>query len=277
MRPFEYILSYPSKTHGGKVPLIVLPHGGPHSVFAADWKLSVAFLNSLGYAVCQGASRVDCHVVFCILFCVGLLVSVRSGPPRSELPGLDGIREEAPGGTAGAHRDNGTCPLAVRYAWRAANQMSRFTLFHSYAPTGCGRCSGGAGACTANENQPRPRTGWIHGGLARGVPGRACDSATPRGVQGRRAAQPRYSSTASRQQQSMAKACYAVLNKNRLPHARLVHLLMENLSICRCLLRSDQSGGGGNDRRHPGLVCGVFRPPCCPIGLFHGHWLTSAS
>jgi dipeptidyl aminopeptidase/acylaminoacyl peptidase len=55
--PFECILSYPapSKNHGGKLPVIVLPHGGPHSVFAADWKLSVAFLNALGYAVCQGA------------------------------------------------------------------------------------------------------------------------------------------------------------------------------------------------------------------------------
>jgi acylaminoacyl-peptidase len=81
MRPFEYILSYPSKTHGGKVPLIVLPHGGPHSVFAADWKLSVAFLNSLGYAVCQGASRMDCRVVVCGLYCVCSL-SVRPGPPR---------------------------------------------------------------------------------------------------------------------------------------------------------------------------------------------------
>lgn len=54
MSPFEYILSYPSINHGGKLPIIVLPHGGPHSVFAADWKLSVVFLNSLGYAVCQG-------------------------------------------------------------------------------------------------------------------------------------------------------------------------------------------------------------------------------
>ncbi|XP_030639764.1 acylamino-acid-releasing enzyme [Chanos chanos] len=49
---FDGILLKPKETKEGvKTPLIVIPHGGPHSVFVADWLLSSAVLCRLGFAV----------------------------------------------------------------------------------------------------------------------------------------------------------------------------------------------------------------------------------
>ncbi|XP_030424731.1 acylamino-acid-releasing enzyme isoform X5 [Gopherus evgoodei] len=49
---FEAILLQPSKGLGPrKLPLVVMPHGGPHSVFTASWMLYPAALCRIGFAV----------------------------------------------------------------------------------------------------------------------------------------------------------------------------------------------------------------------------------
>lgn len=65
----EYILTLPSVGSSKKAPVILFPHGGPHSCSTTAFALSVAFLTHLGYAVIQvnyrgsigfGQSYVDC-------------------------------------------------------------------------------------------------------------------------------------------------------------------------------------------------------------------------
>jgi acylaminoacyl-peptidase len=46
---FDIIEHYPIGVE--KPPLVLFPHGGPHSAFAGDYQISSAFLVSLGYAV----------------------------------------------------------------------------------------------------------------------------------------------------------------------------------------------------------------------------------
>lgn len=46
---YEGIFIHPAK--GGSLPLIVWPHGGPHSVFLTNWHMATAFFAQLGYAV----------------------------------------------------------------------------------------------------------------------------------------------------------------------------------------------------------------------------------
>ncbi|KAJ8257526.1 hypothetical protein GJAV_G00186540 [Gymnothorax javanicus] len=49
---FEAILLKPMNIEeGARPPLIVTPHGGPHSVFVVDWLLSPAVLCHMGFAV----------------------------------------------------------------------------------------------------------------------------------------------------------------------------------------------------------------------------------
>jgi len=49
---FDVIHAYPAKTESSKKhPLVVYPHGGPHSSFTAEYSTSVPFLVSLGYSV----------------------------------------------------------------------------------------------------------------------------------------------------------------------------------------------------------------------------------
>ncbi|NWJ04637.1 APEH enzyme, partial [Crypturellus undulatus] len=49
---FDAILLRPSEGHAArKPPLVVMPHGGPHSVFVAGWMLYPAVLCSMGFAV----------------------------------------------------------------------------------------------------------------------------------------------------------------------------------------------------------------------------------
>uniref|UniRef100_A0AAY4EF75 acylaminoacyl-peptidase n=1 Tax=Denticeps clupeoides TaxID=299321 RepID=A0AAY4EF75_9TELE len=49
---FEALLLKPKETKDGeKLPLIVTPHGGPHSVITADWLLSSAVFCKMGFAV----------------------------------------------------------------------------------------------------------------------------------------------------------------------------------------------------------------------------------
>ncbi|XP_023676839.2 acylamino-acid-releasing enzyme isoform X1 [Paramormyrops kingsleyae] len=49
---FEAILLKPKNTkEGTTLPLIVSPHGGPHSVFVAEWFLSCAVLCKMGFAI----------------------------------------------------------------------------------------------------------------------------------------------------------------------------------------------------------------------------------
>uniref|UniRef100_A0A8C2XFP1 Acylamino-acid-releasing enzyme n=1 Tax=Cyclopterus lumpus TaxID=8103 RepID=A0A8C2XFP1_CYCLU len=48
---FEALLIKPKEIEDGvKLPLIVIPHGGPHSVFVADWLLSSSVLCRMGFA-----------------------------------------------------------------------------------------------------------------------------------------------------------------------------------------------------------------------------------
>ncbi|KAM8830734.1 acylamino-acid-releasing enzyme-like isoform 1-T1 [Synchiropus picturatus] len=48
---FEALLIKPKDPkEGEKLPLIVIPHGGPHSAFVADWSLSCAVLSMMGFA-----------------------------------------------------------------------------------------------------------------------------------------------------------------------------------------------------------------------------------
>lgn len=49
---FEAVL-LPALGDQKQAPTIVSPHGGPHTAFAADYMLSNAFLNILGYNVIQ--------------------------------------------------------------------------------------------------------------------------------------------------------------------------------------------------------------------------------
>ncbi|XP_004558946.1 acylamino-acid-releasing enzyme [Maylandia zebra] len=49
---FDALLIKPKEVKDGvKLPLIVIPHGGPHSVIVAEWGLSVAVLCKMGFAV----------------------------------------------------------------------------------------------------------------------------------------------------------------------------------------------------------------------------------
>ncbi|CAG07332.1 unnamed protein product, partial [Tetraodon nigroviridis] len=49
---FEALLIKPKKVADGvKLPLIVTPHGGPHSVFVAEWLLSQSVLCKMGFAL----------------------------------------------------------------------------------------------------------------------------------------------------------------------------------------------------------------------------------
>ncbi|XP_043934197.1 acylamino-acid-releasing enzyme [Protopterus annectens] len=49
---FEAILLKPTNVHEGSyVPLIVSPHGGPHSAFVTEWMLRYAFFCRIGFAV----------------------------------------------------------------------------------------------------------------------------------------------------------------------------------------------------------------------------------
>lgn len=49
---FDALLIKPKEVNDGvKLPLIVIPHGGPHSVIVAEWGLSVAVLCKMGFAV----------------------------------------------------------------------------------------------------------------------------------------------------------------------------------------------------------------------------------
>ena len=47
---YEGILMQPTTDDVEAKPLIVIPHGGPHSASTACWLLSSAFFASLGYA-----------------------------------------------------------------------------------------------------------------------------------------------------------------------------------------------------------------------------------
>lgn len=49
----EYILALPSADTSKKVPVILFPHGGPHSGSTTAFTLSVAFFTQLGFAVIQ--------------------------------------------------------------------------------------------------------------------------------------------------------------------------------------------------------------------------------
>ncbi|MGH0172372.1 UNVERIFIED_CONTAM: hypothetical protein FKN15_063456, partial [Acipenser sinensis] len=49
---YEALFLKPAKAkEGEKLPLIVIPHGGPHSVFVAEWLLSQAVLCKMGFAL----------------------------------------------------------------------------------------------------------------------------------------------------------------------------------------------------------------------------------
>ncbi|XP_075901966.1 acylamino-acid-releasing enzyme-like isoform X2 [Nelusetta ayraudi] len=49
---FEALVVQPKEVKDGvKLPLVVIPHGGPHSVFVADWLLSSSVLVRMGFAV----------------------------------------------------------------------------------------------------------------------------------------------------------------------------------------------------------------------------------
>lgn len=43
--------SPPAPSDGSKIPLLVLPHGGPHSAIANSFSFDVAYFNALGFAV----------------------------------------------------------------------------------------------------------------------------------------------------------------------------------------------------------------------------------
>ncbi|KAL1269143.1 hypothetical protein QQF64_031432 [Cirrhinus molitorella] len=52
---FNAILLKPTEvTTGGKLPLIVMPHGGPHSVLVSEWYLSTAVLCKMGFSILLG-------------------------------------------------------------------------------------------------------------------------------------------------------------------------------------------------------------------------------
>ncbi|XP_041130550.1 acylamino-acid-releasing enzyme isoform X1 [Polyodon spathula] len=49
---YEALFLKPAKAkEGEKLPLVVIPHGGPHSVFVAEWLLSQAVLCKMGFAL----------------------------------------------------------------------------------------------------------------------------------------------------------------------------------------------------------------------------------
>uniref|UniRef100_A0A673KGD9 Acylamino-acid-releasing enzyme n=1 Tax=Sinocyclocheilus rhinocerous TaxID=307959 RepID=A0A673KGD9_9TELE len=53
---FNAILLKPKEmTAGSKLPLIVMPHGGPHSVLVSEWFLSTAVLCKMGFCVLLGS------------------------------------------------------------------------------------------------------------------------------------------------------------------------------------------------------------------------------
>lgn len=52
---YEAVFICPAK--GERIPLIVFPHGGPHSCYVNNWILASAFYAQLGYAVLRSKSR----------------------------------------------------------------------------------------------------------------------------------------------------------------------------------------------------------------------------
>jgi len=48
---FNSIYIGPTTGDAGKIPLIVWPHGGPHSVTLATFNRELTFFNALGYGV----------------------------------------------------------------------------------------------------------------------------------------------------------------------------------------------------------------------------------
>eukprot|EP00753_Platysulcus_tardus_P000709 PLAT10657.1.p1 GENE.PLAT10657.1~~PLAT10657.1.p1 ORF type:complete len:717 (-),score=276.31 PLAT10657.1:77-2227(-) len=50
--PFDALLLQPAEASEQAVPLVLAPHGGPHSVFTASYYSSYAFLLASGYAAC---------------------------------------------------------------------------------------------------------------------------------------------------------------------------------------------------------------------------------
>uniref|UniRef100_A0A672R833 acylaminoacyl-peptidase n=1 Tax=Sinocyclocheilus grahami TaxID=75366 RepID=A0A672R833_SINGR len=58
---FNAILLKPKEmTAGSKLPLIVMPHGGPHSVLVSEWFLSTAVLCKMGFSVLLGEEQLQC-------------------------------------------------------------------------------------------------------------------------------------------------------------------------------------------------------------------------
>uniref|UniRef100_A0A672R8V9 acylaminoacyl-peptidase n=1 Tax=Sinocyclocheilus grahami TaxID=75366 RepID=A0A672R8V9_SINGR len=57
---FNAILLKPKEmTAGSKLPLIVMPHGGPHSVLVSEWFLSTAVLCKMGFSVLLGEEQLQ--------------------------------------------------------------------------------------------------------------------------------------------------------------------------------------------------------------------------
>uniref|UniRef100_A0A8C1JAK5 Acylamino-acid-releasing enzyme n=1 Tax=Cyprinus carpio TaxID=7962 RepID=A0A8C1JAK5_CYPCA len=58
---FNAILLKPKEmTAGSKLPLVVMPHGGPHSVLVSEWILSTAVLCKMGFSVLLGEEQLQC-------------------------------------------------------------------------------------------------------------------------------------------------------------------------------------------------------------------------